>query len=538
MKTLALMLALSLGTLGLSTYAADAPPPNLPPGVTDVVKLAKAGMSDDVILAQIKGAGASYNLTVDQIIYLSQAGVSQPVIKALMGPGKPAEPVATQEASQALPPQPTPPVGQPPSLYATQAPQAPTSLSMTVPANVRWFDTGIELRPGQLLTLSARGEVFIGVNIYRQVAVTPDGLPGEGSHHFQSLVPGLPAYALVGKVGPFGTPFLVGVSTSLQVPAGGKLYLSANTDTFPFNRGSWQVVAELGDGSQTLASAPPDQPSPEYFQQQLSPYGQWVQTSAGVVWVPTVASQQPGWRPYANDGHWAETDQGLYWQSDPVAPYGDLVFHYGRWYVDANFGWAWVPGYDWAPAWVAWRHGEAEGFIGWAPLPPEAEMRAGVGLVWRGHEGLGVDVEFGLGADAYVFLPADRLWEPGYRGIFLGRERYGYFYGHSEIHNGYRFEGGRFHVDGIGRERLGVLTHHEVRVERSEDIAAREEREHFDARHAEVAHHMEVHPELVRGDATHPSLSRGFTAPRPVAAKPTAMKPTANPSSDPRDGKK
>src|SRR5262249_23599259 len=44
------------------------------------------------------------------------------------------------------------------------------------------------------------------------------------------------------------------------------------------------------------------------------------------------------------------------------------VFHYGRWIFDASHGWVWVPGKEWAPAWVSWRDGS--GYIGWAPLPP------------------------------------------------------------------------------------------------------------------------------------------------------------------------
>src|SRR6185369_4273322 len=32
-------------------------------------------------------------------------------------------------------------------------------------------------------------------------------------------------------------------------------------------------------------------------------------------------------------------------------------------------GWCWVPGTEWAPSWVDWRYGE--GFVGWAPLPPD-----------------------------------------------------------------------------------------------------------------------------------------------------------------------
>ena len=76
--------AVNLLVVGVTTCPAQSPPPNLPPGVQDVVKLAHAGISDDVILAQIKNQGAFYNLTTDQILYLNSQGVSQPVMKALV----------------------------------------------------------------------------------------------------------------------------------------------------------------------------------------------------------------------------------------------------------------------------------------------------------------------------------------------------------------------------------------------------------------------------------------------------------------------
>ena len=57
---------------------------SLPPGVQEVLKLAHAGISEDIILAQVKSSGASYSLSADQIIYLSGQGVSQTVIKALL----------------------------------------------------------------------------------------------------------------------------------------------------------------------------------------------------------------------------------------------------------------------------------------------------------------------------------------------------------------------------------------------------------------------------------------------------------------------
>ena len=30
----------------------------------------------------------------------------------------------------------------------------------------------------------------------------------------------------------------------------------------------------------------------------------------------------------------------------------------GRWFFDDSYGWVWVPGSEWAPAWVAWRYGD------------------------------------------------------------------------------------------------------------------------------------------------------------------------------------
>ena len=101
----------------------------------------------------------------------------------------------------------------------------------------------------------------------------------------------------------------------------------------------------------------------ETFQQALSPYGQWLNVSPyGMVWRPNV---QAGWRPYYY-GRWVWTNEGWLWVSDE--PWGWGPYHYGRWFFDASWGWLWVPGYQWAPAWVSWRY-SAEA-VGWAPLAP------------------------------------------------------------------------------------------------------------------------------------------------------------------------
>jgi hypothetical protein len=207
-----------------------------------------------------------------------------------------------------------------------------------------------------------------------------------------------------------------------------------------------------------------------YFQTQLAPYGTWVDVpGCGLCWRPAVQDSELGWRPYFNAGHWDYTDDGWYWRSD--YPWGEYAFHYGRWARDARHGWVWTPGYEWAPAWVCWRHCEADGFCGWAPLPPAARFEAGVGLLWNGR--LAVDVDFGLGADAFVFIPFGHFWEHDYRGFLAPSWRWPALFRASVVANGYRFVGGRFVIEGIGRERVGLLTHHQVIARRVEFHDAR-----------------------------------------------------------------
>ncbi|MBZ9773390.1 DUF6600 domain-containing protein [Mesorhizobium sp. CO1-1-8] len=98
--------------------------------------------------------------------------------------------------------------------------------------------------------------------------------------------------------------------------------------------------------------------------ERLSNYGGWRTSSRfGDVWVPSVRAE---WRPYT-EGRWVWTDDGWYWQS--TEPFGDVVYHYGRWAYDPDFGWVWISGDQWAPAWVVWRQGGND--VGWAPAPPD-----------------------------------------------------------------------------------------------------------------------------------------------------------------------
>src|SRR6266545_749266 len=116
---------------------------------------------------------------------------------------------------------------------------------------------------------------------------------------------------------------------------------------------------------------PSDQPyeqgSVDDFYPALEPYGQWVRSpDYGLIWVPYRRVVGPDFVPYSSGGAWEFTDAGWMFVSD--WNWGWAPFHYGRWYLDPRFGWVWVPGSVWAPAWVDWRFGG--GYIGWAPLPP------------------------------------------------------------------------------------------------------------------------------------------------------------------------
>jgi hypothetical protein len=243
---------------------------------------------------------------------------------------------------------------------------------------------------------------------------------------------------------------------------------------------TWQSV-QLTPASSPVAEQPviPSAPTLDYFQSQLAPYGNWVNAPGyGLCWQPAVSI---GWRPYFDEGHWEYTDAGWYWQSD--YPWGDIAFHYGRWAYTAT-GWVWVPGYEYAPAWVVWRHDDADGFVGWAPLPPGAVFVNGI---WEfNHVRIGADFDFGLSLDFFAFVGFDHFWEHDFRHFVVPHDRLALVFRHSVIENHYRFDHGRFINDGLARERMTALTHHDIRVATVHDIRAHEENRNALARRDDI----------------------------------------------------
>jgi hypothetical protein len=102
------------------------------------------------------------------------------------------------------------------------------------------------------------------------------------------------------------------------------------------------------------------------FYDELSPYGDWIYSpDYGYVWRPYFDNPE-SFRPYSSNGNWVYTEYGWTWASD--YNWGWATFHYGRWDFDNYLGWMWIPGYEWAPAWVTW--GSYDNYWGWAPLGP------------------------------------------------------------------------------------------------------------------------------------------------------------------------
>ena len=173
-----------------------------------------------------------------------------------------------------------------------------------------------------------------------------------------------------------------------------------------------------------------------FFYDDLASYGNWVERpNYGWAWRPrTVASS---WRPY-QAGHWVWTDEGWTWISDE--PYGWATYHYGRWYDDPDYGWEWIPGNEWAPAWVAWQ--ESNDYLGWAPLPPSVDFRPGI------------ELNVSLGYDAYVFVPERQFLAPRLNAYFVPRADCERIYRSGRNITRYNVVGNRVFNQGVQVDRL------------------------------------------------------------------------------------
>ncbi len=74
---------------------------------------------------------------------------------------------------------------------------------------------------------------------------------------------------------------------------------------------------------------------------------------------------------------------------------------------------------------------------GWAPLPPGAHFRPGIGWEFE-HRAVGVNFEFGLKANQYSFVPTSRFGDANVSRYRVPAVQLGRAYYQTAIHNGLR----------------------------------------------------------------------------------------------------
>ena len=207
------------------------------------------------------------------------------------------------------------------------------------------------------------------------------------------------------------------------------------------------------------------------FHDRLAPYGTWINHRRwGAVWRPHI---RRGFHPYRDGGHWEDTaDYGTVWVSD--YSWGDIPFHYGRWFFDPEEGWVWIPGYVWGPAWVVWRAGAGD--VGWMPMPPMVNYD-GYGDFpddWNGWYGY---ASFGYRESTFdgfwSFVNADDLYAPSVAYYVIGPAYYPGIIRRTvgwtrfSIYNGHVFN------RSIDRNRFRTTFGHDLRPGKRHDFAGR-----------------------------------------------------------------
>ena len=181
------------------------------------------------------------------------------------------------------------------------------------------------------------------------------------------------------------------------------------------------------------------------FYENLAPYGQWIDDPQyGYVWSPNVDGS---FRPYYTGGHWVMTDYGNTWVSD--YPWGWACFHYGRWIYDSYYGWIWIPGSNWGPAWVSWRYGE--GYYGWAPLGPNYDFTTAYG-------------DYNCPNDWWVFIPPQYLYSGNYYRYWYGPRGNSHIIRNTVFINNIYASNGITYVSGPRVHDVEESTHQPVQV--------------------------------------------------------------------------
>lgn len=110
--------------------------------------------------------------------------------------------------------------------------------TLSVPANQQWIATGLNVRRGDSLTITATGTVQLSGD--PNDTATPTGST-KGRYAQNAPLPAVLAGGLIGKIGN-GKPFGIGSNATFTAPNTGQLFLGVNDDGMGDNQGAYQVT--------------------------------------------------------------------------------------------------------------------------------------------------------------------------------------------------------------------------------------------------------------------------------------------------------
>lgn len=109
-----------------------------------------------------------------------------------------------------------------------------------------WTDSGLDLRAGDRVHITATGTVFH--NLPTASSAGPDGAPDPNLRQFNVLADANHA-GLLGRLGESGDPFQVGSDSTFAAPTAGRLYLGVNDRGVDNNSGAFVATVEVvGEG--------------------------------------------------------------------------------------------------------------------------------------------------------------------------------------------------------------------------------------------------------------------------------------------------
>jgi hypothetical protein len=135
----------------------------------------------------------------------------------------------------------------PAARVGAQATSSDTEQVFEVAASQTWTDTGIDLKTGDAVKISALATPVTGGQ-----ACDPKG---EGAASSGAPLPGAAAGGLIAKLHPTGSPVVVGAGSDLHITEVSHLFLGINASGTPPCQGGFSVKVEVTSSAPTAATA-------------------------------------------------------------------------------------------------------------------------------------------------------------------------------------------------------------------------------------------------------------------------------------------